>query len=310
MGMRHFRSRVVLVTRKTPLELLVERYGTRRQAAFDVRSRGQDVRWQEEMHERFHSGLNAVIEAIPPDRHRARVDRDELDRFLFAPDDLVLMVGQDGLVPNTAKYLDGQLAVGINPDPAHYDGILCAHGPEAAGELVAWSEKQNSPHYRIERRVMAEARREDGQKLLALNEVFIGHRSHQSARYRIWFDRREERQSSSGVIVSTGTGSTGWARSISLQRQLDTPLPGVEERRLACLVREPWPSVATGAELTFELIGPEQELVIVSEMGEGGVVFADGIESDRIEFLDGQTLRVRVASQTLNLVMPAIHPVA
>jgi NAD kinase len=298
------RARVVLVTRKTPLELLIERYGTRRQAAFDVRSRGQDVHWQEEVHERFHAGLNTVIESIPPDRHRARVDRDALDRFLFAPDDLVLMVGQDGLVPNTAKYLQGQLAIGINPDPANYEGILCPHPPSAAGELIAWSEMGRGAAYRVQRRVMAEAQREDGQKLLALNEVFIGHRSHQSARYRIRLEEREERQSSSGVIVSTGTGSTGWAKSISLQRRLDEALPGVEERRLACFVREPWPSVTTSAEFDFGLVGPEEQLIVVSEMGEGGVVFADGIENDRIEFLDGQTLRVGIASQTLNLVMP------
>jgi hypothetical protein len=302
--MRAQRSRVVLVTRKTPLELLIERYGTRGQAAFDVRSRGQDLGRQEEIHERFCEGLNAVIATIPPDRHRARVDRDALDRFLFAPDDLIVMVGQDGLVPNTAKYLQGQLAIGINPDPAHYDGILCPHLPSDAGELFAWAETRHGPRYRVERRVMAEARREDGQKLLALNEVFIGHRSHQSARYRIRLGQLEERQSSSGVIVSTGTGSTGWARSISLQRQLDAVPPGVEERRLACFVREPWPSVASGTDFTFESIGPKQHLVIVSEMGEGGVVFADGIESDRIEFLDGQTLQVRIASQTLNLVVP------
>jgi hypothetical protein len=311
--MRPLLARVVLVTRKTPLELLIERYGTVRQAAFDVRirqatldvrSRDQGIVRQEELHERFHDGLNQVIESIPPDRHRARVDRDALDRFLFAPDDLVVMVGQDGLVPNTAKYLQGQLAIGINPDPAHYDGILCPHPPSAAGELIAWSETRHGAKYRVERRVMAEAQREDGQKLLALNEVFIGHRGHQSARYRIRLDRREERQSSSGVIVSTGTGSTGWAKSISLQRKLDEDLPGVEERRLACFVREPWPSLTTGAKFDFALIGPEEQLVVVSEMGEGGVVFADGIENDRIEFLDGQTLRVGIATQTLNLVVP------
>ena len=51
-------------------------------------------------------------------------------------------------------------------------------------------------------RVAAEA--DDGQRLLALNEVFVGHTSHQSARYRVTFGDAEERQSSSGVIVATG----------------------------------------------------------------------------------------------------------
>jgi NAD kinase len=71
---------------------------------------------------------------------------------------------------------------------------------------------------------MAHARLDDGQQLLALNEIFVGHRTHQSARYRIRpADEQEERHSSSGVIVSTGTGATGWARSI--QRSAQTGLP-------------------------------------------------------------------------------------
>ena len=41
--------------------------------------------------------------------------RGDLDRFLFEPDDLVVIVGQDGLVANVSKYLDGQPVVGINP---------------------------------------------------------------------------------------------------------------------------------------------------------------------------------------------------
>jgi len=76
-------------------------------------------------------GFRQVLAHIPADQRRLRVDRDDLARFLFGPDDVVLMVGQDGLVPNAAKYLSGQLAIGINPDPSSYDGILCAHSPEA-----------------------------------------------------------------------------------------------------------------------------------------------------------------------------------
>src|SRR5262249_10163939 len=152
-------------------------------------------------------------------------DRDGLDRFLFSPDDVVVMVGQDGLVPNTAKYLDGQLAVGINPDPERYDGILCPHPPAGMPALLDWLERRDGPPYRVQSRVMAVAQREDGQRLLSLNEVFVGHRTHQSAKYRIRTGDRQERHSSSGLICSTGTGATGWARSISTQRQITEPMP-------------------------------------------------------------------------------------
>lgn len=298
--------RIVLVTRKTPLELLLNTHGTLGQAKFYLQSRGQDIDQQNEIHFRFYDGLNLVMQQIPSDVKRVRVDRDELDRFLFGPDDLVLIVGQDGLVPNAAKYLNGQMTVGINPDPEHYDGVLCPHNPGQVKELLDWLQIENTDsRYKIEHRCMARATREDGQFLLALNDIFVGHHSHQSARYLLVYRDQEERQSSSGLICSTGTGSTGWARSIAEQRRIDMPMPTPEDRVLTWFVREPFPSVWTGTSLNFDYLNEDEQLRIVSEMGHGGLIFADGIESDYIEFLDGQSVNIEVARQTLNLLVPA-----
>ncbi|MBN1178699.1 MAG: hypothetical protein JXD18_05780 [Anaerolineae bacterium] len=297
--------RVVLVTRKTPLALLLERHGTLAQARFYLSSRGQDIAGHEENHARFEDALTLVVGEIPPDQRRVRLDRSDLDRFLFAPDDVVVVVGQDGLVPNAAKYLHGQLTIGVNPDADRYDGILCPHAPAAFGAALAWVQQGEGKGYRVERRAMALAEREDGQRLLALNEVFVGHRSHQSARYRIRAGEQEERQSSSGIICATGTGGTGWARSLVEQWRREIALPGPEHPRLAWFVREPFPSVYTGTRLDFGFVEAGDALVVRSEMGEGGVIFADGIESDHMPFLDGHTLHVRVAQETLNLVIPA-----
>jgi hypothetical protein len=54
----------------------------------------------------------------------------------------------------------------------------------------------------------------DGQRLLAFNDLFIGASSHISARYKISFNQNSEEHSSSGLIVSTPAGSTGWLSSI------------------------------------------------------------------------------------------------
>jgi len=297
--------RIVLVTRKTPVELLLEQHGTLAQARFYLESRNQRVSEYEESHERVQAALAQVVAAIPPNQRRTRVDRGDLDRSLFAPDDVVVIVGQDGLAPNAAKYLHGQLTVGINPDAERYDGVLCPHAPQVIGALLDWVRRGEGPGYRVERRVMALAEREDGQRLRALNEIFVGHRSHQSARYRIQAEGEEERQSSSGVICATGTGSTGWVRSIVEQRGLDVTLPAPEQPRLAWFVREPFPSVYTDTGLDFGFVKQGDRLVLYSEMGEGGVIFADGIEADRLEFLSGHTVSITVARDRLNLVIPA-----
>lgn len=290
--------RVVVVSRPSELESLVARHGTRAQASFFLERRGQSLRDVEERHLRIRATLEQVMRAIPLSWRRSHVTRADLPRWVFEPGDVVVAVGQDGLVPNVAKYLDGQTVIGVNPDPATFDGVLVRHRADRVGaalrDAVAGTLK-------VEERTMAEASLDDGQRLLALNEVFVGQRTHQSARYRVRAETREERHSSSGVVVATGTGATGWARSICLQRKSPVPLPAPSDRTLAFLVREAFPSVATGVTLTEGIVAEGAALEVVSEMNEGGVVFADGIEDDRIELGWGMRATVRVARERLHL---------
>ena len=292
--------RVVLVTRATEYEELVARHGTRGQAQFFLQARGLAIETTEEHHRRFHAALQAVTSAIPLRWRRAHAERADLDRFVFEPEDVVVAVGQDGLVANVAKYLKGQAVIGINPDPESYDGVLVPHPPPAASGLLRACV---AGRFEAQQRTMVEARLDDGQRLVALNEIFAGHRSHQSARYRIAWRGHEERQSSSGLIVATGTGATGWALSIHRQCREKVDLPAPEQPRLAFFVREAFPSVATGTEITEGVIGPGKELAVTSEMNDGGVLFGDGIEADRLDFAWGRCARIRRADAVLRLVV-------
>lgn len=103
-------------------------------------------------------------------------------------------------------------------------------------------------------------------------------------------------------MVTTGTGATGWGRSIALERHSELAMPAAGERALAFFVREAWPSVATGASVTEGRIEEDAALAISSEMNDGGVVFGDGIEADRLEFGWGRKLEIRVARERLRLV--------
>ncbi len=291
--------RVVVVTRASEYQLLLARHGTEPQVRFFLERRGQSIDEVRRRHDRLQAALEAVSQAIPVDWRRARVDRADLSRFVFEPEDLVVAAGQDGLVANAAKYLQGQAVLGVNPDPERYDGILVPHRPQRARKLLA---AMAAGRAEVEERTMVAARLDDGQKLLALNELFVGHRSHQSARYRIRFAGAEERQSSSGLIVATGTGATGWARSINGERGHKVDLPRPSDPALAFFVREPFPSVATGTSVDGAIVTAGEVMEVVSEMDEGGVVFGDGIEEDRIDFAWGTTVRVEVAGERLRLV--------
>lgn len=290
--------RVVLVTRPTEYELLLRRHATHAQAAFFLETRGQRIEEVHDRHRHFESVRGGVVNAIPPKWRRSIVDRSDLDRFVFEPHDIVVALGQDGLVANVAKYLDGQTVIGLNPDPRSYDGVLVPSDPDDAAPLMRAA---SSERIAIQERTMVEVRLDDGQHLLALNEVFVGHRSHQSARYRIRYGEAEERQSSSGIIVATGTGATGWARSIHTQRHSQTALPSPEDPSLAFFVREAFPSIATGTSVTEGRIVAGQSLEIVSELNDGGVLFGDGIEDDHLVFSWGMTATIAVAERCLRL---------
>lgn len=292
--------RVLVVSRRSEYDELLARHGTRAAAAYFLRQRGRDLGEVEQRHEALQAALTAVGAAIPADWRRGHVDRDDLPRFLFASEDLVVAVGQDGLVANVAKYLDRQPVVGIDPEPGRNPGVLVRHLAADAGRLLRSAVAGTAP---LQRRTMVRAVLDDGQELIGLNEVYFGHPSHQSSRYVICTsDGRRERQSSSGVVVGTGTGATGWCASIARQRPDSPSLPAPEEAALSWFVREAWPSPATQVSLTAGRLGDTDRIELTSE-GERLVVFADGLETDHLALAWGQRVEIGLAPGRLCLVV-------
>jgi hypothetical protein len=298
---RTLAPRVVVTHRPTEWQQLLAHHAVAGQARFFLESRGRDPEVVVARHEMQQDAVAAVERTIATSWRRARVGRADFPAFLFEPEDIVVAVGQDGLVPNLAKYLSGQVVIGVNPDPERYEGVLVRFPVSAAAEVIAAVEARAAT---VEERTMVQIRLDDGQRLTALNEIYVGHRTHQSARYLLRNGEASEHQSSSGVIVASGTGATGWARSIATERETPLEMPSPTERALVFFVREAWPSVATGATLTEGVIGAERSLSVVSEMEEGGVAFGDGMETDRLPIAWGQQASVGVAPEALRLAVP------
>ena len=292
--------RVVLVHRHSERDEIVAEQGTWGQAEFVQKRRGVSLSSVKKRHESLSAAVQAVSASIPKEWRRGTVERSDLPRFLFEPEDVVVVVGQDGLVANTAKYLDGQPVIGIDPNPGSNAGVLVRHSPKDFESLLG---RVGAGKARFEARTMVSAATDDGESLVALNEVYLGHSGHQSARYLLTTpEGGEEHHSSSGLLVGSGTGATGWLLSIARQRARRIGLPGPTDPELSWFVREAWPSPTTEADLTEGVLPEGQELAVRIE-GESLVVFGDGIENDRLLLSWGQTVRIGAAGRRLRLVV-------
>lgn len=292
--------RAVLVHRRTEYQQLIDRHGTRGQAEFFLRTRGRGIQEVELRHRLTEAALAQVAAAVPADWRHARVERGDLARFLFAPDDVVVVVGQDGLVANTAKYLDGQPVVGIDAEPGRNPGVLVRHRAENAAGLLRAATSAGVER-RLDARTMVEAVADDTQRLLALNEIYLGQPGHQTARYRLEAGNAPEQQASSGVLVGTGTGATGWCRSAWLERGSPLRLPAPASPELAWFVREAWPSPTTGTEQVQGVLAQGRRLSLTVE-SDRLVAFGDGIEADALDLTWGQVVRIGVAPTRLRLL--------
>jgi NAD kinase len=304
--------KVVLITRKTRLDDLIAKYLTAAQAKFYVEHLGADFSDYQREHDVYQQEQHRVLQTLEQWGRYQVVERSFLPNFMFGPSDIVVALGQDGVVANTMKYLDGHPLIGLNPDARRYDGILL---PFVAGDLSALLPEVAADKRAFKAVTMARASLANGQVLHAVNDLFIGARSHTSAIYEIASAEQKETQSSSGLIVSTGLGSTAWFKSIvtgSLAiasafggtAGTDTYQPLAWDRgELRFAVREPFPSKASQASLVYGRLTRSEALKIRSLMPENGVIFSDGIESDRLEFNSGTEARISVADRVGRLIV-------
>jgi len=298
----------IIVKNKTRLESLIERFNTKAQAKFYIERMGGNFEDYVLEHETFHDSLNALQTRLSKVIKHKILERAYMPSFIFSEKNLIVVIGQDGLVANTAKYSKGIPMVAVNPDKQRYDGVLL---PFDVTNFIGGVEQVLSNRFPSRTMRFAEARLNDGQRLLAFNELFIGAATHISARYKIAFNNAVEEQSSSGLIVSTPAGSTGWLSSVfnmaygvagMFEKNLQRKQPKFRDDELLFAVREPFQSIRTQTGITAGIIRNQSTLTLESLMPANGVIFSDGIESDFMKFNSGAVATIGIAKETAVLV--------
>jgi NAD kinase len=296
--------KVVLVTRHTRLEELVARYHTFAQARFYLEHLGADVADYLRENDAYATSLQTITRALQSWGRYQVIDRTHLPNFVFGASDIVATLGQDGMVANTLKYLDGQPVIGINPEPGRWDGVLLPFEPHHLADVLPDVAADRRPTAGV---TMAQVHLSNGETLRAVNELFVGPKTHTSALYDIEWRERREAHSSSGLIVATGMGSTAWLKSVvtgslaiagawsHVEPAEYQPMAWGEER-LIFAVREPFPSKASQTTLLYGEVARGESLTLRSRMPENGVIFSDGIEADFLQFTAGLEAKITVCA--------------
>jgi NAD kinase len=299
----------IIVKNKTRLESLIEHFNTKAQAKFYIERLGGNFEDYEIEHDTFHSSLNSLQTQLSKVIKNKTVERIYLPSFIFSENNLIVVIGQDGLVANTAKYSRGLPIVAVNPDKLRYDGVLL---PFDITDFIAGVENVISNNFQSKTMRFAEAKLNDGQRLLAFNDLFIGASSHISARYKISYNNKTEEQSSSGLIVSTPAGSTGWLSSVfnmaygvtsMFEKNLKPKRPKLKENELLFAVREPFQSIRTQTGITAGILNNQNSLTLESLMTTSGVIFSDGIETDFLKFNTGSIATIGIAKEMAKIVV-------
>lgn len=314
-------NKIILIKRKTRLEDLIVRYNTIDQVKFYIEHLGSDFSDYILENEKYKSKLKEAYDTLEKLGRVQIVDREYISNFIFGDNDIVVVLGQDGLVANSLKYLENQMVIGVNPDLFRWDGVLL---PFEVSDLNLVVQDVLKKKMKIKEVSMAKAILNDGQSICAVNDIFIGQKTHVSSRYNIKLGTRQEDQSSSGIIISTGLGSTGWLKSIisgatnivneisniKVNSQIDKAQNknGVENIKwnsnyLYFTVREPFPSKTSKTDIVFGKITDKTPLKILSYMPENGVIFSDGIESDYLQFNSGIEAKIALAEKKGHLVV-------
>ncbi len=334
---------VIIVRRPTRLELLKSRFNTEEQAKFFIKQRkvaskqkkislsakamskkeivefeknAQQEAEQEFLdyaieHKIFYESLEKVKNNIDKSLKVKVLEQKYLSNYIFSDNDLIIALGQDGLVANTAKYVGKQPIIGVNPDPDRYDGILLPFTPDDFTQAI---QQVVNGNYQKQLVTMAEVRLNDGQTLLAFNDIFIGINSHASAAYSIEYRKRKENQLSSGIIISTGAGSTGWLSSMFNmanafayeflgEQKIDFQPIEKDEDALMFVVREPFASKSSEANVVVGYIETGEVLTVESNMPQNGIIFSDGVQSDFLEFNSGTIAEIYVSDRKAVLVV-------
>ena len=247
--------------------------------------------YKENLHNHLFEKINEIKQNFSKASFLA-IDYASVKKELLKDADLILTLGGDGTFVKAAHLVEDSLILGINSNPETSEGVLTSITIDEIDQLKYLDKRK----FEVIERQRADVILND--KILdekAVNEVYIGAASQfHTSRYRLKFKGKEEEQRSSGIIVSTGTGSEAWFLSAG-----GKPFH-YKDRKLSFVVREPYfskrifvPTFTKGDILEGE------RLIVESGREFGGIV---AINDSIYDFNKGDIVEIKISDKPLRVI--------
>ncbi|MCK4650055.1 NAD(+)/NADH kinase [Candidatus Pacearchaeota archaeon] len=206
--------------------------------------------------------------------------------------DLVITLGGDGTFIEAANRIEDSYILGINSHPSSSEGALTSLSMNEVGKLEEILNRELNVIERQRAKVKLNGEVLDER---ASNEVYVGAENNfHTSRYIINYRDKKEEQRSSGVIISTGTGSSGWFKSAG-GKQFNA-----NEKKLGFIVREPYygERVYVSTVLGGDILSDEK-ISFESKRDSGGII---AIGFKLYDFNEGDIVEIKLSEKPLRVI--------
>lgn len=307
---------VVLSSSKTALEHYRDRYSDVEQES-DLTNK--DYSAVVKAHDRHYQTMDRLARKLGQNGVSIKKARPKQGDNIFNKATFVISVGGDGTVLSTTRAVDFKVPVLPLRSTPSSNGGLCRYDYNELNTVV---DDVINEEYVLQNWTLLKLKYKDHEEV-ALNDILVGpKKSMNVGRFVVQFHNHTEEHRSSGMVITTGAGSTGWYKNIKKQhlktgiQWVDNPLSAPYDQMADYLYtfsperREAW---FTNRELLQEqgiqygqgTLNEDDKLIITSRMNVDGAISIDGDDQERLfSFPRGAQAQIGLADETLSVAHP------
>jgi len=244
-----------------------------------------------EQHEK-HPEIHKILEESGLDAVYAWKNTLSADGIKGKDIDFVISIGGDGTALSASHFLEEKPLLTVNLSPESSVGALTTLAVDNLAEKLAEIKSGKFKTEKLER-IDVKINGKNAEHP-ALNDVFVAsEKAYHISKYKIKFNGKEETQNSSGLIFSTGTGSTAWFKSAG-----GAPF-SPQARFIRMIVREPYKGKQNEFSLKNIQINENEEIEIIPFVK--SILAVDSIREYSLNA--GDSIKIKISKNALRRII-------